>query len=68
MSGLSVSREELSDGKHASFTFEQPVVIPSYLVAIVIGNLQSKRVGPISQVWSEAEQLDKAAHGNQQNE
>ncbi|XP_057377161.1 leukotriene A-4 hydrolase-like [Daphnia carinata] len=42
--------------------FHQPVLIPSYLLAIVVGDLQSRQIGPRSHVWSEPALLDKAAY------
>lgn len=42
--------------------FEQPVPIPVYLVAIVVGLLESRKLGPRSLVWSEKEEVDKAAY------
>lgn len=41
--------------------FEQKVPIPSYLLAIAIGNLYSKKVGPRSHVWAEKDNVDEAA-------
>ena len=42
--------------------FVQKIPIQSYLVAIAAGNLTSKKIGPRSRVWSEAEYVDKAAY------
>eukprot|EP00929_Paragymnodinium_shiwhaense_P026721 TRINITY_DN15823_c0_g1_i1.p1 TRINITY_DN15823_c0_g1~~TRINITY_DN15823_c0_g1_i1.p1 ORF type:complete len:656 (+),score=163.01 TRINITY_DN15823_c0_g1_i1:63-2030(+) len=44
-----------------SYKFEQKVPIPAYLIAIVCGALESRRVGPRSQVWSEKEMVDECA-------
>lgn len=41
--------------------FEQTVPIPSYLLAIAVGDLYSKRVGPRSHVWAEKSVVDEAA-------
>jgi leukotriene-A4 hydrolase len=41
--------------------FEQKVPIPSYLLAIAVGDLYSKRVGPRSHVWAEKDVVDEAA-------
>ncbi|XP_058449889.1 leukotriene A-4 hydrolase [Malaya genurostris] len=41
--------------------FEQTIPIPSYLLAIVVGALVEKPIGPISSVWAEEEQIDEAA-------
>jgi aminopeptidase N len=48
------------EGMH-TFRFRQPVKIPCYLIAIAVGNLQGKRVGPRTTVWSEPEVLESAA-------
>jgi len=42
--------------------FEQPVTIPVYLVAIAVGCLESRKLGPRSHVWSEAQVVDKAVY------
>lgn len=44
------------------YTFHQPVPIPSYLVAIAVGALVSKQVGPRSKVWAEKEFIDQSAY------
>ena len=41
--------------------FTQKVPIPSYLLAIAIGAVESRRIGPRSLVWAEPELLDLAA-------
>jgi leukotriene-A4 hydrolase len=41
--------------------YEQANPIPAYLLAIAVGDLHSKRVGPRSLVWAEKEILDEAA-------
>jgi leukotriene-A4 hydrolase len=43
------------------YSFEQKVVIPSYLLAIAVGNLQGISVGPRTTVWSEPEVVEAAA-------
>lgn len=35
--------------------------MPSYLIAIVVGLLESREIGPRSKVWSEKELVDTAA-------
>ena len=44
-----------------TFHFSQPTPTPSYLLAIAIGALEARRVGPRSQVWSEKETVDAGA-------
>ena len=41
--------------------FNQKVPIPSYLLAVAVGALQSREIGPRSLVWAEPELLDRAA-------
>lgn len=60
MSGLREGSETASNS--ATFRFRQPVPIPSYLMAIAVGNLESRSLGERSTVWSEPEVVDKAAN------
>mmetsp|Transcript_48583 Transcript_48583/g.89502 ORF Transcript_48583/g.89502 Transcript_48583/m.89502 type:complete len:661 (-) Transcript_48583:73-2055(-) len=41
--------------------FEQKVPIPPYLIAVVCSQLEGKRVGPRTVVWSEPEMVEKSA-------
>ncbi|XP_042370810.1 leukotriene A-4 hydrolase-like, partial [Plectropomus leopardus] len=49
------------DNNRIIYRFRQPVAMPSYLIAIVVGALESREIGPRSRVWSEKEFVDKAA-------
>jgi len=40
------------------YRFSQPVPTPSYLVALVVGCLEERKIGPRSSVWSEPEMVD----------
>jgi leukotriene-A4 hydrolase len=40
--------------------FDQPIPIPPYLVAIVVGELESRPLGPRSSVWAEPSVVEKA--------
>ncbi|XP_065909556.1 leukotriene A-4 hydrolase-like [Dysidea avara] len=42
--------------------FKQAVAIPSYLIALVVGALESRQIGPRSHVWSEKEVVESAAY------
>ena len=53
--------ESVEDGKKKLHKFKQPIPIPSYLMAIAAGKLESRKVGPRSQVWSEPDVVDAAA-------
>jgi leukotriene-A4 hydrolase len=44
------------------FYFSQKVKIATYLIAIAVGNIRGRAVGPISTVWCEPEALDAAAN------
>uniref|UniRef100_A0A8C2DAK9 Leukotriene A4 hydrolase n=1 Tax=Cyprinus carpio TaxID=7962 RepID=A0A8C2DAK9_CYPCA len=50
-----------SDSSRVIYRFRQPVPMPSYLIAIVVGALESRKIGPRSRVWSEKENVDEAA-------
>ena len=36
--------------------------IPSYLLALAVGNLESRELGPISAVWSEPDMVEAGAY------
>ncbi|EXX63836.1 uncharacterized protein OCT59_008754 [Rhizophagus irregularis] len=61
MSAISVGDEKIGDGKSKLYKFEQKVKIPSYLIALVVGNLAGKEIGPRSTVWAEPEIVQDAA-------
>lgn len=42
--------------------YTQVVPIPSYLLAIAVGDLYSKKIGPRSSVWAEKDVVDIAAN------
>jgi leukotriene-A4 hydrolase len=45
-----------------TYHFSQPVPMPSYLVAMAVGALESREIGPRSRVWSEKETVDAGAY------
>ena len=51
--------EEAEDTR--TFRFDQPVPISAYLVALAAGELESRKIGPRTHVWSEPSVVDKAA-------
>ncbi|KAI8419932.1 hypothetical protein MSG28_008550 [Choristoneura fumiferana] len=55
---MSALRRDLKIGKTS---FQQPVPIPSYLLAIAVGVLESRQLGPRSVVWSEKEEIERSA-------
>ena len=44
------------------FLLDFVLFIQSYLIAIAAGDLESRKIGPRSHVWSEKEYVDKAAY------
>lgn len=61
MSALKEATSPVQDSVR-THKFSQPVPIPSYLLALVVGELGSKRIGPRSHVWAEPQFVDKAAY------
>jgi len=59
MSAIRDGEEVVNNKKVAKFI--QKVPIQSYLIAIAAGALESRKIGPRSHVWSEAEFVEKAA-------
>ena len=55
------SGSKSTDSEVSEFKFTQPVPTPSYLVALVVGALEERKIGPRSSVWSEAEMVDAGA-------
>lgn len=63
MSAERLGTEPAADNPLENVTsFSQKVPIPSYLVAIVAGDLESRQIGPRTRVWSENEMVDQAAY------
>jgi len=50
------------EGGTTSFTFDQTTPIPSYLLAVAVGQLEARTVGPRSQVWSEPSMVEAVAY------
>lgn len=59
MSSLRESQES-TDGTGV-FRFRQPVPTPAYLIALAVGELESRKLGPRCAVWSEPSVVDAAA-------
>jgi leukotriene-A4 hydrolase len=55
-----VSREER--GSQAIERYEMPQPIPPYLLALAVGELVSRDLGPRSRVWSEPAWIDRSAY------
>jgi len=43
------------------YTFKQPVPICTYLIALAVGALESREIGPRTRVWSEKSMVDAGA-------
>jgi len=56
------------EGKKKVFEFEQPVPIPSYLLALAVGDLSSRDLSPRCRVYSEPSVVGAAAHEFAQTE
>ncbi|KAM6153182.1 leukotriene A-4 hydrolase isoform 2-T2 [Erethizon dorsatum] len=50
------------DPSRKIYKFSQKVPIPCYLIALVVGALESRKIGPRTLVWSEKEQVEKSAY------
>lgn len=62
--GPDASQSRFSDkleGPVACYQFKQDIPVPSYLLALAVGELQSQRVGPRTRVWAEPPVLGAAA-------
>ncbi|KAI4481932.1 hypothetical protein M0802_012973 [Mischocyttarus mexicanus] len=44
------------------YTFNQTIPIPSYLIAIAVGVLASKKIGPRTTVWAEEKYIEQSAY------
>lgn len=60
MSAKLISKTSLEDKD--LYHFVQDIPVPSYLIALAVGTLHSKDIGPRSRVWSEKEILESAAY------
>jgi len=61
MSGIRDGEPEPVEGGLAVTRWKQEVPIQSYLIAIAVGALESRKIGPRSQVWAEASVVDQSA-------
>jgi len=64
---MSVVAGEATDDTH-TFSFEQPVPIPAYLLALAVGDLASKDLSPRCRIWCEPCTLKAAADEFHQTE
>ncbi|KAM8973971.1 leukotriene A-4 hydrolase [Pelodytes ibericus] len=50
------------DNTRKIYRFKQNVPIPSYLIALVVGALEGRQIGPRTTVWTEKELLEASAY------
>lgn len=61
MSAVPAGEYKHAAGDKTTFKFEQKQRIPSYLIALAVGNLEEREIGPRSSVWTEPEVMEAAA-------
>ncbi|CAG8783706.1 20121_t:CDS:2, partial [Racocetra fulgida] len=61
MSAIEVGETINVENNTKVYKFEQTIKIPSYLIALAVGNLVGKEIGPRSTVWTEPEVIESAA-------
>ncbi|TKR80495.1 hypothetical protein L596_014562 [Steinernema carpocapsae] len=57
-----ISEGSSVDGPKTTYKFKQPVPIPAYLLAIVAGRLEKKKISDRCAVWAEPSVVDSAAY------
>jgi len=55
MSAERTGQKTSDDGKFITYEFKQSILCPSYLIALAVGALEKREIGPRSYVWSEKE-------------
>ncbi|KAF9952979.1 Leukotriene A-4 hydrolase [Modicella reniformis] len=60
MSAVTTGEEKQANGT-TTYKFHQRTHMPSYLIALAVGNLEGREIGPRSTVWTEPEGIDAAA-------
>lgn len=61
MSAEQTAVQTLANGQ-LQYSFNQKVPIPSYLLALAVGQLEKRQVGPRSHVWSEPGMVEDGAY------
>jgi aminopeptidase N len=59
--GPTAAAQRAGGGNH-TLTFEMPQPVPSYLIALAVGDLTSRDLSPRSRVWAEPATADAAAY------
>ena len=57
-----ILKSTVTEGNQKQSYFIQDVPVPSYLIAIAVGALESKKIGPRSHVWAEKEIIGACAY------
>jgi leukotriene-A4 hydrolase len=60
-----MSAKRISNSSSATqniFDYEQQIPVPTYLIALAVGKLESAVIGPRSKVWTEREMLNQAVY------
>ena len=60
MSAAPCGQQSVASGR--TFAFAMPQPIPPYLLALAVGHLASRELGPRSRIWAEPETVDAAAY------
>ncbi|KAK3833938.1 MAG: peptidase family M1-domain-containing protein [Linnemannia elongata] len=60
MSAVPTGEEKQTNGT-TTYKFHQKTRMPSYLIALAVGNLEGREIGPRSTVWTEPEVIEAAA-------
>lgn len=57
-----VSADIVESGDKKTNKFVQKIPIPVYLLAIAVGHIKGKKIGPRTTVWAEPEFLEASAY------
>lgn len=62
MSAMQLDELNAEQNVKPEFRFSQTIPIPAYLIAIAVGNLEKRKIGPCSTVWTEPEIINEAEY------
>jgi leukotriene-A4 hydrolase len=62
MSAEMKTQDGVQEGEHRVFRFHMPEAIPPYLIALAVGDLAFRALGPRTGVYTEPADLDRAHH------
>lgn len=52
-----IKQQSIEKENTTLFSFEQKIPIPTYLIALAVGALEGKKIGPRSTIWTEKEMV-----------